>query len=293
MIAVIATWCVAVWVSESRPSKNKKMDWQGVIWLVISVGSMLFGLSEAVKMLEASGVKILSMEIISVLAFILFWRTESSKGKRDANPLVETKHLKSRATWALLLTTTLTMTGVFATINGLVMSHAQNVDVGFGLNAADASLYLLTPYALIGWLVAPFTGRLAPQLGYGNVLRLGLIGSVCAIAIMLFGGLNSLLIMAAAVFLLGICYSGTANIMLNGMGIVLSPTDNPGFLPGLNAGAFNLGAGLSFALLPTIQFLTSNRGGNGYFASIAAGLILTMVAFFVSFLIPRPQHGEL
>jgi hypothetical protein len=28
-----------------------------------------------------------------------------------------------------------------------------------------------------------------------------------------------------------------SNIMLNGLGIVLSPDDNPGYLPGMNSGA--------------------------------------------------------
>ena len=43
------------------------------------------------------------------------------------------------------------------------------------------------------------------------------------------------------------------SIMLNGLGIVLSPKDNPGYLPGMNAGAFNLGAGLSFAVLYAVM----------------------------------------
>ena len=41
--------------------------------------------------------------------------------------------------------------------------------------------------------------------------------------------------------------------MLNGLGIVLSPKDNPGYLPGMNAGAFNLGAGLSFAVIYAVM----------------------------------------
>ena len=56
--------------------------------------------------------------------------------------------------------------------------------------------------------------------------------------------------MIAGTVLLGIMYAGTVNIMLNGLGVVLSPAGNPGFLPGMNAGAFNLGAGLSFLVLP-------------------------------------------
>src|SRR5699024_12555707 len=87
-------------------------------------------------------------------------------------PLVAPKYLRRRETWGLLLTTVLTMTGVFAAVNGVAPSLAQNVEAGFGMRATMASLLLLTPYALIGWGVGPFAGRLAPKVGYANLLRL-------------------------------------------------------------------------------------------------------------------------
>ena len=83
-----------------------------------------------------------------------------------------------------------------------------------------------------------------------------------------------------------------ANIILNGLGIVLSPSNNPGFLPGMNAGAFNLGAGLSFALLPAIQMVNANTL-TGYFNGMLLGLIITILALLSSFLIPRPINAEL
>ena len=39
--------------------------------------------------------------------------------------MVETAHLRQRSTWAPLLTTTLTMTGIFAVINGIVPAYVQ------------------------------------------------------------------------------------------------------------------------------------------------------------------------
>jgi hypothetical protein len=59
-------------------------------------------------------------------------------------------------------------------------------------------------------------------------------------------------LMTAGTVLLGIMFAGTVNIMLNGLGAVLSPVGNPRFLPGMNAGAFNLGAGLSLLVLPAV-----------------------------------------
>jgi hypothetical protein len=52
----------------------------------------------------------------------------------------------------------------------------QAADPGFGIGPTEMSLIILTPDALLGWLVGPLSGRLAPVLGYtvpyalGNIL---------------------------------------------------------------------------------------------------------------------------
>ncbi|KEY59605.1 MFS transporter [Serratia sp. DD3] len=288
VVAVVAAGCVAKWAPESKPSAGSKMDWLGVTLLVGSLACLLLALNEAGKLAQANGLMISGLVIVALLLFMLFWKVETHL----VQPLVTTAHLKQRSTWALLLTTTLTMTGIFAVINGLVMSYAQNKEVGFALEADWASLILLTPYALVGWLVGPFSGRFAPGIGYNTVLRLGLVGSIIAIALMMFFGLNSLTMLVTCAVLIGITYAGTGNIMLNGLGIVLSPKDNPGFLPGMNAGAFNLGAGLSFAILPAVQ-MVSDSPSEGYFNGMLVGLIITVMALLSSLLIPRPVSAEI
>ncbi|HBR0915122.1 TPA: MFS transporter [Klebsiella pneumoniae] len=290
-VSVVSVFLVSRFATESRPSPDIKMDWLGSSLLVISIGSLLFALNEASKLGGASVVLIVTLVATAFVTFLLFWRTE----KHSQSPLVSVDYLKKRSTWSLLLTTTLTMTGVFAVINGLVMSYVQNKAIGFSLTADWAGLLLLTPYALAGWLVGPFSGRLAPVIGYANVLKMGLLGSAVFITVIAMVGIHSLPVLIFAVVATGITYAGMANIMLNGLAIVLSPKDNLGFLPGLNAGAFNLGAGLSFALLPAIQFFFEQQQGNvlgGYTAGIYAGLGITVLAFMSSFLIPRPVEAE-
>lgn len=291
IVAMISTFMVARWAPESKPSAGIPMDWLGVLCLVLSLASLLMALGQAGNVTAPNWPAVIGLGIFGVIMFICFWQVES----RRKNPLVTTAYLKRRATWALLLTTVLTMTGIFAIVNGLVMSFAQNHAVGFGLSADKAALLFLTPYALIGWLVGPFSGRLAPSIGYNTVLRIGLSGSVIAILLMLFFGLNSLTMMFVAILLIGITYAGISNIILNGLGIVLSPQDNPGFLPGMNAGAFNLGAGLSFALLPAVQVIVIAAGYSvmdGYYYGILTGLVITVIAFLTSLLIPRPVDAE-
>lgn len=292
VVAAIGTFMVWKFAPESKPSEGQKMDWMGVILIVLALALMLNALNKAAAIGNINVVEVSLCAVGSIIAFILFVFVEKTKKE----PLVAVEHLKRRATWSIILTTTLTMTGIFAVVNGLAMSLAQNMQAGFGLTPDIAALYLLTPYALIGWVVGPFSGRMAPIMGYTNVLRLGLIGSIIAIAIILFWGLTSLLGLIVGVVLLGITYAGCANIILNGLGIVLSPKENPGFLPGMNAGAFNLGAGLSFAILPAIMIInqpSDPTSTNGYFSGIVVGLIITIIALVASFMIPRPKDAEL
>ncbi|WP_163167091.1 MFS transporter [Arthrobacter sp. Alg241-R88] len=293
VLALVATALIACLAGESKPAAGTRMDWLGVFFIVVAVGALLTALNEGAKLVGAfsSGTLMLSLALVlvSAVAFYAFWTVE----KRAKQPMVETVHLRQRSTWAPLLTTTLTMTGIFAVINGIVPAYVQAAD-GFGIGPTEMSLIILTPYALLGWIVGPLSGKLAPVLGYTKVLRLGLLGSIAALAIMAFLGLGSLPLMIAGTVLLGIMYAGTVNIMLNGLGVVLSPAGNPGFLPGMNAGAFNLGAGLSFLVLPAVLVATSALGDAraSYLTVIVVGLALTVAAFAASLLIPKPVEAE-
>ncbi|WP_458780452.1 uridine transporter UriT [Arthrobacter sp. D3-16] len=293
VLALVATALIAFLAGESKPAAGTRMDWLGVFFIVVAVGALLTALNEGAKLVGAfsSGTLMLSLALVlvSAVAFYVFWTVE----KRAKQPMVETVHLRQRSTWAPLLTTTLTMTGIFAVINGIVPAYVQAAD-GFGVGPTEMSLIILTPYALLGWIVGPLSGKLAPVLGYTKVLRIGLLGSIAALAIMAFFGLGSLPLMIAGTVLLGIMYAGTVNIMLNGLGVVLSPAGNPGFLPGMNAGAFNLGAGLSFLVLPAVLVATSALGDarTSYLTVIVVGLALTVAAFAASLLIPKPVEAE-
>ena len=274
-------------VKETKPSAGQKMDWVGVLFLVVTLAGFLVAFNEAGKITQANWVFVIGSIAVAIIAFLCFIQIE----KRVNQPLVTVMHLKQRSTWALLLTTVLTMTGIFAVVNGLVVSFAQNSDIGFGFTANKTAIYLLAPYALIGWLVGPFMGKLAPVFGYNRILRMGLIGSIIGIFVLMQFGLSSLTVLIVGTLLIGITYAGTANIMLNGLGVVLSPDDNPGFLPGMNAAAFHIGAGLSFALLPAMLVISTNMF-EGYGNGMLLGLGITVVAFVVSFLIPDPVSAE-
>lgn len=288
---VVALVFVAVWGVDSAPSAGTRMDWRGVVPLVVSVGALLLAFDEAGGLAAADWPLVGGYAVVALVAFVVFWRLQD----RTEQPLIATRHLRRRATWATLGTTLLTMTGVFAVVNGLVASLAQNAGAGFGLEADLTALVLLAPYALVGWLVGPFAGRLAPVLGYRFVLRIGLAGSVLATLVMAFAGVQSFTVLVIATLLLGVTYAGIANIVLNGLGVVLSPPENPGMLPGLNAGAFNLGSGISFVILPAVQVAvggSEQATAAGYTAGMLVGAACTAGALALSLLIPRPATAE-
>ncbi|WP_104081951.1 MFS transporter [Cryobacterium sp. Y11] len=292
--AIVALLLVLFLAVESRPAAGTRMDWLGAFYIVVAVGAILTALNEAATLAGAFSVDTLflaiGLAVVSAAAFAAFWSVE----KNGKQPMVQIVHLRLRSTWAPLLTTTLAMTGIFAVINGIVPAYVQAAAPGFAINPTQMALIILTPYALFGWLVGPLSGRLAPTLGYTKMLRIGLLGSALALAVIGFGGLNSLPLMILGAVLLGILYAGVANIMLNGLGVVLSPPGNPGFLPGMNAGAFNLGAGLSFLVLPsTLAVLsTSVDLHTSYFVVIGVGFVLTLASLGTSFLIPKPVDAE-
>lgn len=284
VIAVLAAVAVAFLTDESLVPGDHRMDWSGTIALVVAVGALLTIFNELAKLSNANFWLVAGLFLLAALSAVAFWIQED----RTSQPLVATVYLKSRSTWALLLTTTLTMTGVFAVMNGLVPGLAQDTDYGPGLSPDVVSFWTLTPYAIAGLLMGPVSGTLAGRFGYRKVLRVGLLGTVIGLGAILAisPSATPVLLLAVNVFV-GITYAGMSNIMLNGLGVVLSPSDNPGYLPGLNAGAFNLGAGISFAILPAVS-VALGSGLDGFQGAVITGLVLLALAFASSLLIPAP-----
>lgn len=288
----VAVAAVALWAPESKPSNDVRMDWGGAGLLVASVLSLTLAVNEAGKAAAANWLAVAVLTAAGLAVFALFWTYE----KRHAQPLVAPRYLARRQTWALLLTTVLTMTGVFAAVNGVAVSLAQNPTAGFGFDADVAALVLLTPYALIGWLVGPFAGRFAPRVGYGKLIRIANLATAALLLLLAFAGARHLWVLVAAVVLIGVTYAGVGNIVLNNLGVLNSPKDNEGFLPGMNSAAFNLGAGMSFAILPVFMVAGSPQGSGsaaGYTTAFAVGAGILVASALTSLLIPTQTTAEL
>ena len=288
VVGALAAVALRTLCNESAVADPPRMDWIGSALLVVAVGSLYLSLNELASLSEANWTLISILLIVSFCAFAAFGKVESSVRE----PLVALEHLRSRASWGLLLTTLLTMTGVFAVMNQIVPALAQDTDAGLGLSASVAPFVSLTPYALAGLAMGPLAGYLAGRFGYKVVLQVGIAGAVVgtSLVLLLVNSSSTWLVAGVSIFV-GITYAGMANIMLNGLCVILSPDSNPGYLPGLNAGAFNLGAGLSFVVLPLVQTLRSDAAGPaaGYVGGILTGVGILVLAFCASFLVPAPR----
>lgn len=288
---VMAVFCVVAAVTlpfavkESAAAETPKMDWLGVLPLAISIGSLLMAFNEAGKLGDANWILVVILFVVGIAGVIAFYNIE----KRVKHPLVSVEYLGQRRTWALLLSTLLTMTGVFAVMNGLLPNLAQDTTYGAGMSASVVSWWTLTPYALAGLVFGPIAGLLAGKFGYKIILQIGILSTIIGVAgaTFLVGSTSQFAYLGLSIFI-GITYAGIANIMLNGLGIVLSPANNQGYLPGMNAGAFNLGAGISFAILFAVATAFGDSNG-GYAAGMWAGVVILVLAFLCSLLIPRPE----
>ncbi|WP_432560418.1 MFS transporter [Granulicoccus sp. GXG6511] len=287
-VAVVAALLVRFLTPESTGGEPAPMDWPGVLLLVLTVGAALIAINEAGKLAAANWWVVGVLLVVAAIAFAIFWRMSG----RRPHPLISPAQMRQRSMWALLLTTLLTMTGIFAIMNGLVPGIAQDGAVGPGLAADAAAFWTLTPYALAGLVMGPVAGRLAGSIGYLVVLRVGMIGTLIGVIVLaLTSGRTTPVLLLVLSIAIGVTYAGTVNIMLNGLGVVLSPREAPGMLPGLNAGAFNLGAGLSFAVLFAMQTAFAAEGSaRGYQAGMFTGGALLLLAMLVSWLIPRPPE---
>lgn len=287
-IAIVGMVAVFFFTDESTADETPKMDWLGVLCLGIAFLAAYLVTNEVQKLADANWLMVAVLTVVAVVFFVLFWQVE----KHKKNPLVSTHYMKQRRTWGLLLTTLVAMTGVFAIMNGIVPQLAQDTENGVGLSASTVSFCTLTPYALLGLVFGPVAGMLASKFGYRKVLRCGLLLTAVGVLFGIYLAFRPS-VWAALVLsmILGITYAGTVNIMLNGLGIVLSPKDNPGYLPGMNASMFNLGAGLSFAILSVVMnaFTASSGPAMGYASAMIGCAVLTAVALALSFLIPDPE----
>ncbi|MEU6116869.1 MFS transporter [Streptomyces sp. NPDC047117] len=266
-----------------------RMDWWGASALSGALICVNLGIGEGSSGGWGSG-RTAALLGAGVLLLAVFWQVEKGRFRRSgrpaAEPLIAVAHLKSRQVWPLVATTLLTLTGVFAAMNFTVVLLSQDTGVGYGMTATLSSLLLLTPAAAIGLGAAPLAGWLAPRRGWLPVLRTGLL--CCALALAVAAVLpGERWVVIGAFCALGIFYNGLTMTTLNGLGVVLSPKESPGALPGLNGACFGIGASVGIAVVGP---LAGAGTLGGYRAALWVAVGIALLALLTSLLIAAPER---
>ncbi|WP_166848696.1 MFS transporter [Isoptericola sp. BMS4] len=263
-----------------RPADTGTMDWWGAAALSITIVC----LTQAVDAGSASGwasPRTLGLLAATALAAAGFWAVE----RRRRTPLFPLRHLRSREVWPLVATTMLTLTGVFAVINFTVVVLSQDTAAGYGMSASLSALAFLAPPALIGLFAGPVAGWLAGRRGWVAVLRWGLVLCLAVLVVIALMPTHRWVVLGG-IACLGVAYNGLFMATANGLGVLQSPPDAPGALPGLNSSAFGIGAGLGIGLVA--PFVAQGTVG-GYATALWVSAGITALALGTSLLlVPRP-----
>jgi predicted MFS family arabinose efflux permease len=273
IVGIVAIVLSIAYVPESTAVTPGRMDWPGAAALSAALICVNIGVNRGGShgWLNPATEGLI---FAAIACFVLFWFIENHR----THPLIRTGDLKSRQVWPIVTTTLATLTGVFAAINFTVIVFSQDHHVGYGMSATESSLMFLSPAAFIGLMSAPLSGWLAPRVGWRILMWSGL--SLCVVtlttATLLLGHKWAV---CAAFALLGIFYNGLTLTAINGLGVILSPRDSPGSLPGLNGACFGIGAGLGIAIVAPVAAAGAYRS---YQSAMWISVGITLVAWIAS-----------
>jgi predicted MFS family arabinose efflux permease len=285
--ALVAIVVARLVIPEVPVHGRRAMDWPGSVLIGLGLTGVLVGLAQGGAWGWADA-RTLALLIGGVVLLALFPLAE----RRHANPLIAASRLASRMSWPLLLTNVLVLAGGLGA-TAFVVPLLSQAAVGYGMSATWSAVVFVMPVSAIGFLTAPLAGWLAPRVGWRRLLLVGLAATVAALVVAAAGAASPVLVFAMIVVLGGF-YTGLVLTALDGLGVLLSPSESRGSLTGLNTAAFGVGASAGTAVAATV--LTAASGGGpptmGAFTAalwVAAGL--AAVALAVAFLIPSRGDG--
>lgn len=281
VVGLVSIVFTARGIPEVRVPSAGRMDWWGAASLSAALVCVNLSLNQGASR-GWDDVRTLALLAAGVVLLLCFWQIE----RRRTNPLIAVQHLRSRQVWPLLATTLLTLTGVFAAMNFTVVLLSQDDGIGYGMSATMSSLLFLTPAAAIGLLAAPLTGWLVSRRGWLPFLRAGLLLCVLALSVIALFPQQRWLVFGA-ICVLGIAYNGLALTTLNGLGVVQSPKESPGALPGLNSSCFGIGASVGIALVGP---LAGSGTLSGYQSALWVSAGISLLALAVSLLLSTPAR---
>jgi DHA2 family multidrug resistance protein len=179
VISSFAAW-VLLKPFETATIKSK-LDWVGLVLLVIFVGSLQLMLDEGQKLDWFSSPEIVSLLIISIIGFFAFIIWEST----EENPVVDLQVFKSRGFSISVLTISL----AFGAFFGSIVITPLWLQSNMGYTATWSGLTMAANGAL-AVIVAPFAANLAGKIDLRKLVSFGIIWIGVFTFIRSFGATN-------------------------------------------------------------------------------------------------------
>jgi predicted MFS family arabinose efflux permease len=281
IVTLLVAW-KAVPADESDRASSGRMDWVGAALIAMTVAGIDLYVSNGGHLGWSSPLMLgcLGAAIAALVAFVVV-------EKRATEPLVDIDQMRTRYAWPVIAVTILGFASLMVVLGYIIPSIAENRGVGFGASGEMTALLFITPAALVQLIVAPLIGRLAVNVGFVKVLRVGIVGVVAVIALLAVFALDkNMVIVLMAVF--GVAM-GVTMMPLTALSVTQAPEDEPGSLPGIGNAAFGIGSSLGFAWAGTIV-------AQGTKASYQTALWICVaigIAAFVTSLILKPRPGPI
>ncbi|MDR2565415.1 MAG: MFS transporter [Bifidobacteriaceae bacterium] len=282
LVEVAAVILVFRWVPETRVAAAASMDWPGALSMTGALWALnmvlTLGFSET-GWTSPWTVGLFGAAVVLAICFVV-------RERRTPQPLIPLSVLAQRQIWGLLGTTFFTLASAFSVLLFALPALSQD-PAGFGMGGTVSALMFLTPFSLLGWLLAPAAGWLAPRVGYRLVLRFGLAGTLL-LSVGMVAGLGSKWALFALSLLMGATYSAATNTALNALGVLYAPPERPGVLPGLNDAAYNIGAGIGMGVMASVvaSAVANGDATGGYRTALVIGAIASAAALGFSFALP-------
>lgn len=176
ILAVIAVAGVAIYVPESSSRARGRVDLVGALLLLVGLVCLLLSIEKGSAWGWTSGSTV-GLFVAAAVTLAAWFVVEL----RVSDPLVDLRMMTLRGVWTTNLVGLafgFAMYGSFVLVP-MLLELPKSTNVGFGLSASDASLYLL-PAALGMLIFAPLSGALDRRFGARLPLVLGTIVAVAA-----------------------------------------------------------------------------------------------------------------
>lgn len=286
VVQAVTVVTVARLLPADEPDRQIRPDWAGMTTLALGVLALLTAVSNSSTWGWGSSqtLGLLATGLALLAGFVLV-------EKRSPQPMIQVGHLRSRRTWPLLLVPIFAM-GALAGLTAFALPlFGQNPDAGLGLSALEYALLCSIPASVLSFACAPFAGVIAPKVGWRRLLLIGLVGMAAGMVV-LTTFLPVLWAVVISTALLGALFSGFASTAANGLAVLLSPAENPSFLPAMMSCAFSIGAALGISTAVSVLTGLGGTSQSAFVVTVGVLAVFSVLSVLAGALVPDPSRKK-